>query len=109
MVAKHLLENELGASVDVASNGKVAIAMMQEAYYDLVIMDIQMPKMNGYDTARYIRTQLPAPQNKTIIIAMTAHAFQDEEIKYKEAGMNGFISKPIKMEDLRKKLVDILT
>ncbi|HKC68760.1 MAG TPA: response regulator, partial [Bacteroidia bacterium] len=56
------------------------------------------------DTTRYIRTQLPEPQNKTLILAMTAHAFKDEEIKCKKAGMNDFISKPIKIDELKQKL-----
>jgi PAS domain S-box-containing protein len=108
MVAKYLLENELGAIVDIASNGKIAIDMMEKANYDLAIMDIQMPKMNGYDATHHIRTELPSPQNKTPILAMTAHAFKDEEIKCKEAGMNDFISKPIKIDELKRKLKRIL-
>jgi PAS domain S-box-containing protein len=104
MVAKYLLENELGASVEIASNGQMAISILEKTSFDLIIMDIQMPKMNGYDTAHYIRTKLPTPQNKTLILAMTAHAFKDEEIKCKEAGMNDFISKPIKIDELKHKL-----
>ncbi|HTA61759.1 MAG TPA: response regulator [Bacteroidia bacterium] len=109
MVAKYLLENELGAQVEIASNGEMAIEMLEKSNFDLVIMDIQMPKMNGYDTAHYIRTKLPEPQNKTLILAMTAHAFKDEEIKCKEAGMNDFISKPIKIDELKQKLQLLLT
>jgi PAS domain S-box-containing protein len=108
MVAKYLLENELGADVEIASNGEIAISILEKTNFDLIIMDIQMPKMNGYDTAHYIRTKLPAPQNKTLILAMTAHAFKDEEIKCKEAGMNDFISKPIKIDELKQKLQFLL-
>ncbi len=108
MVAKYLLENELGAQVEIASNGEIAIGILEKTVFDLIIMDIQMPKMNGYDTAHYIRTKLPAPQNKTLILAMTAHAFKDEEIKCKEAGMNDFISKPIKIDELKQKLQFLL-
>ncbi|HXU27323.1 MAG TPA: response regulator [Bacteroidia bacterium] len=108
MVAKYLLENELGAHVEIASNGKMAISMLEKANFDLIIMDIQMPKMNGYDTAYYIRNKLSEPKNKTLILAMTAHAFKDEEIKCKEAGMNDFISKPIKIEELKQKLQFLL-
>ena len=109
MVAKYLLENELGADVEIASNGEIAISILEKTCFDLVIMDIQMPKMNGYDTTYYIRTKLPSPQNKTLILAMTAHAFKDEEIKCKEAGMNDFISKPIKIDELKQKLQFLLT
>jgi PAS domain S-box-containing protein len=104
MVAKYLLEKELGAHVEVVSNGNMAISMLEKNYFDLVIMDIQMPKMNGYDTTHYIRTKLPAPQNNTPILAMTAHAFKEEEVRCKEAGMNDFISKPIKIDELKHKL-----
>lgn len=109
MVAKYLLENELGADVEIASNGEIAISILEKKCFDLIIMDIQMPKMNGYDAAHYIRTKLPTPQNKTLILAMTAHAFKDEEIKCKEAGMNDFISKPIKIDELKQKLQFLLT
>src|SRR6185437_2727124 len=104
MVAKYLLENELGAEVEIASNGEIAISILEKTYFDLVIMDIQMPKMNGYDTAYYIRTKLPSPQNKMLILARTAHA-----VKGKEAGMNDFISKPIKIDELTQKLQFLLT
>ena len=108
MVAKHLLENELGADVEIAPNGEVAISILEKTQFDLIIMDIQMPKMDGYDTANYIRTKLPSPQNQTLILAMTAHAFKDEEIKCKEAGMNDFVSKPIKIDELKQKLQALL-
>jgi PAS domain S-box-containing protein len=108
MVAKYLLENELGATVEIASNGKAAISKMEKNHYDLVIMDIQMPEMNGYDTAKYIRTQLPSPQNKTPILAMTAHAFSEEKTKCKKAGMDEFISKPIRIDELKQKLQFLL-
>ncbi|HXB40956.1 MAG TPA: response regulator [Bacteroidia bacterium] len=108
MVAKYLLENELGATVEIASNGKVAISKMEKNYFDLVIMDIQMPEMNGYDTTKHIRTQLPSPQNKTPILAMTAHAFSEEKTKCKKAGMDEFISKPIRINELKQKLQFLL-
>jgi PAS domain S-box-containing protein len=107
MVARHLLEKELGATVEIAANGKIATNKAKDSSYDLIIMDIQMPEMNGYDATRYIRTQLPSPKNETPVLAMTAHAFKDEEIKCKEAGMNAFVSKPIKIDDLKQKLHSI--
>lgn len=108
MVAKHLLENELGAKVEIASNGKIAIDKLEHASYDLVIMDIQMPEMNGYDTTRHIRHKMAEPKSKTPILAMTAHAFQEEKIKCKEAGMDEFISKPIRIAELKQKLQHML-
>jgi PAS domain S-box-containing protein len=109
MVAKYLFEDELGAMVEIAANGKIATEKMEENDYDLVIMDIQMPEMDGYEATRYIRTVLPAPKNNVPIMAMTAHAFEDEKEKCEKAGMNGFISKPVKTEELKQKLQAILS
>jgi len=109
MVAKHLLETEMGAIVEVAKNGKIAIDKMEKADFDLVLMDIQMPEMNGYEATDYIRNKLSAPKNKVPIMAMTAHAFNEEKIKCLEAGMNDFISKPLKIDEFKQKLQDILT
>ncbi len=108
MVAKYLLENDLGASVTSASNGKQAIKMLQAKNFDLVIMDIEMPVMNGYEAAKYIRKKLTAPKNAVPILAMTAHAFTEEELKCKQAGMNGFVSKPFKLDELKQTLNSIL-
>ncbi|MEO6302446.1 MAG: response regulator [Bacteroidia bacterium] len=109
MVAKYLLENDLGAIVEVASNGKIAINILEKKDFDLVIMDIQMPDMNGYETTRYIRKKMQPPKNTIPILAMTAHAFKEEEIKCKEAGMDGFVSKPFKIEELKQTLNSIMT
>lgn len=88
-----------GVSFDMCSNGKIAIEKIKNNnVYDLILMDIQMPEMNGYDATKYIREQLKL---KTPIIAMTADALPGEREKCIRLGMTDYISKPIKENDLR--------
>ncbi len=95
---KHLLI-QWGTSFVVVSNGIEAIEQLKTAAFDLVLMDIQMPKMDGYATARYIREDLKLT---VPIIAMTAHAMAGEREKCLSNGMNECISKPINEEVLFK-------
>lgn len=94
-----------GVSIEVAVNGKEAVDKMLEAdegYYDLILMDIQMPIMNGYEATEEIRT---LDKGKNIpIIAMTANAFAEDVIKAKNAGFNEHIAKPINVEKLNEVL-----
>ena len=96
--------SEAGATVDIAENGRLAVDMVErsrEAAYDLIFMDMQMPVMDGCTAAKCIRA-LPREDVRTMpIIAMTANAFDDDKEKTKAAGMNGHLSKPIDMEQLR--------
>lgn len=80
---------------EFAGNGRDAIEKLQKNVYDLILMDIQMPEMDGYTATQYIREQL---QLKTPIIAMTAHALAGEREKCLSYGMNDYISKPIREE-----------
>jgi CheY-like chemotaxis protein len=79
--------------VDVAGDGAAALAMAQATHYDLILMDIQMPVMNGIDATRALRA-LPA-YSKTPILAMTANAFDEDRLASIEAGMDEHIGKPI--------------
>jgi len=97
---------KVGGKVDIASDGKEAIAYFeQNKSYDLIIMDLQMPVMDGYETAVYIRQNL---QLKTPIIAMTATALKGDQEKCREVGMNDFMLKPFDFNDLYKRLVSLL-
>ena len=102
---------EAGFLVDTADDGDVAVSIMshaKEGQYDLILMDIQMPKMDGYAATREIRS-LPASEiANTPIISMTANAFEEDERRTLEAGMNGHISKPIDISKLMKTLAEIL-
>ncbi len=89
--------------VDIANNGKEAIEMIREDHH-VVLMDIQMPIMNGYDTTVHIRTKM-SPEIATIpIIAMSAHASNGDAIKAKNLGMNDYVFKPFKVQILKEKL-----
>jgi signal transduction histidine kinase/DNA-binding response OmpR family regulator len=83
-----------GAKVDLASNGEEAIACLRKRRYDIVLMDIQMPVMDGLEATRKIRKSR-AKYRDTIIIAMTAQAMKDDYEKSKKAGLNDHVTKPI--------------
>jgi CheY-like chemotaxis protein len=94
---------DVGIIVDKAADGFEALKCVEKAapgYYQLILMDIRMPNMDGYTVTRKIR-QLEREDARTVpIIAMTANAFNDDRIKAEEAGMNGHIAKPIDMDKL---------
>ena len=96
MVVKHTLM-KLSANTDIAGDGEEAIVLFKKNKYDLVLMDIQMPLLDGYDTTRFIRNQL---NSSVPIIAMTAFALKGEDNKCFECGMNGYVSKPFTLESL---------
>jgi PAS domain S-box-containing protein len=109
MVATDTLE-EWSASlhVDVAENGKIAIEKLKQNQYDLVLMDIQMPEMDGHTATRIIRSDLPEPACNTPIIAMTAHASVKEIESCFQNGMNEYISKPFDAANLFGKITRVL-
>ena len=97
-VALRILER-LGYRADVANNGLEALEALQRKTYDAVLMDVQMPEMDGLETARYINQHWPI-QRRPRIIAMTANAMQGDREKCLEAGMDDYISKPIQFTEL---------
>ena len=101
MVADEMLETS-GVSLDFCENGREAIAQVQRAHYDLVLMDIQMPVMDGFETTRIIR-DLKGDYTTLPIIAMTAHAL-DGESQSLEAGMDDYIVKPFDPEFLVERI-----
>ncbi len=99
-IATAILE-DVNMKVDTAVDGAEAVEIMHKAdenEYDLIFMDIQMPKMDGYTATREIRTLTNNRKANIPIVAMTANAFEEDKIKSLEAGMNAHISKPISME-----------
>ncbi len=105
-IATSILE-ELGAKVECAENGQAAVECVKNnpaGYYDVVLMDIQMPVMNGYEATAAIRGLDRPDAADIVIIAMTANAFEEDRQQAKEAGMNDHIAKPIDVRQLYKVL-----
>ena len=109
-IAQEILR-EYGFLVDSAENGAVAVEKVSTAApgsYDLVLMDVQMPIMDGYTATRKIRALDDPARAKLPILAMTANAFDEDRRNALESGMNGFLSKPIVIDDLVQELRKIL-
>src|SRR6185312_1637656 len=89
-----------GATLDIAENGRFAIDMLSKKKYDLILMDLQMPEMDGIETTQHIRNGMSPEISKIPIIAMTASAFRGEYDNCIAAGMNDYIAKPFKPDEL---------
>jgi CheY-like chemotaxis protein len=103
----NIMTRDWNFRTDNAINGSIAIDMIEQNNYDVVLMDIEMPGMNGYQTTEYIRKNLPAPKNTIPILAMTAHANSSEKEKCLNAGMNDYISKPFDAAELKNKIITL--
>ena len=111
MEIANMILQEAGFTVETAENGKIAVdkvSSSEPGYYDAVLMDIQMPVMDGYEATREIR----ALHNKDLanipILAMTANAFKEDELAALEAGMQAHIAKPVDVDQLMKTLASVL-
>ncbi len=112
VVLKHL--HQAGYEADIAENGREAVEACRQKHYDLILMDIQMPEMDGFEATKIIRSgvrgpgseEYPEPRTSHLvpIVAMTAHAVKGYESRCLEAGMNDYIAKPVK----RKSLLEII-
>ena len=104
--------NEAGFSVEVANNGEMAVNMLKNSepdHYQLILMDVQMPVMDGYEATKEIRALKDRKQSSIPIIAMTANAFLEDKQEALNAGMNGHIAKPIDIKVLFQTLDQILS
>jgi len=112
MEIARMILTQAGFMLDTAEDGKVAldtIAQSQPGDYDAILMDIQMPVMNGYEATRTIRA-LPDPALAGIpIIAMTANVFQEDVQAARNAGMDGHIAKPLDVEKMLSTLTQVLS
>ena len=105
-----LLEDETGRPVSIAANGRAALEMFESANgeYDAIIMDVQMPVMNGYEAARAIRRSGCGNAKTVPIIALTADASEESARSAADSGMNGCLAKPVNIDRLRKAVVAAL-
>jgi PAS domain S-box-containing protein len=93
----------LGQTADVTANGKEALQAAEKKKYDLILMDVQMPEMDGIEATRRIRSEIQK-ENQPVIIAVTAHALEGDREKCLEAGMNDYLSKPVLIDEVRRML-----
>lgn len=109
MVAEDTLKEVLPKmSISVAVNGEEAVNLVKQNKYEIVLMDIQMPVMDGLTATKEIRNKLPKPASETKIIAMTANVLQEDVQKYLKAGMNAYVSKPFQTDELLLKMSSVL-
>jgi CheY-like chemotaxis protein len=100
VVAMHLL-TDLGHRADIAANGAEAVTALVSTPYDVVLMDIQMPEMDGFEATGIIRDpSSPVLNHDVPIIAMTAHAMKGDRERCKDGGMDGYLSKPVDRKEL---------
>lgn len=101
--------NELGIEYDIANNGFEAVDLWSKGYYDLILMDVQMPKMDGFAATKEIRDMEQKKElERTPIIGMTAHALVGDKNKCIAAGMNSYLPKPIVEADLKREIYKYL-
>jgi two-component system sensor histidine kinase/response regulator len=98
-LAIRLLEKR-GYTVSVAANGREAVAAMEKEHFDAILMDVQMPEMDGFEATAAIRAREESSGRHVPIVAMTAHALKGDQERCMEAGMDGYVSKPIRTNEL---------
>lgn len=105
MIAEVLPDSELV----VAENGKIAVEKWETLNPDIILMDMNMPELNGIEATKFIREKESGSDSHTPILALTAATDSDEVNSYKEAGMDDFIAKPVLLDDLNEKLKTYLS
>ena len=109
-IAQEILE-ESGFVIETAEDGTIAVEKMknsQPGYYDLILMDVQMPIMNGYEATKAIRALEDPVLSSIPIVAMTANAFEEDKKNALESGMNAHVAKPINVQNLMEVLQTLL-
>ncbi len=109
VATKTLLKQFPNINLVVAENGKLGVEKLKEGDFDIILMDIQMPVMDGYEATQYIRSEMEPEKAQLPILAMTAHANIAEDDKFKEYGMDDYVLKPFKPEQLFSKIGHYVT
>ncbi len=99
-VAQRMLE-KLGCDVEIANNGIEALSLLDERQYEMVLMDCQMPLLDGYETTRQLRQRKSSPNCDVLVVAMTAHAMHGDRETCLAAGMDEYLPKPIQLSEIR--------
>jgi len=100
--------NDFGFESDIADNGKIAIELLEKNEYDVILMDLQMPEMNGWDATTYIRNNMQPQKATTPIIAVTADITKRDVDRCKEVGIDEYVSKPINESELLEKIIHLV-
>jgi two-component system sensor histidine kinase/response regulator len=95
---------KMGHRVAVANDGKAVLRLLEQGQIDLIAMDMQMPNMDGLEATRAIRVREKITGKHVLIVAMTANAFEEDRRKCREAGMDGFVVKPISSQSIRQEV-----
>jgi CheY-like chemotaxis protein len=98
--------SRLGYTPTIVANGKLALAALEKETYDLILMDIQMPEMNGLDATRLTREKLGS--DSPVIVALTAEALEGDEERFLSQGFDGYLSKPLQAHKLQQVLESIV-
>ena len=106
VIKKHM--QKFGFSADFAENGKIALDKLHRGEYDIILMDMQMPVMDGYEAIRKIRAEFPPPKKSLPIISITASVLGEAPQKCIEAGANDYVPKPYDVMELRKKMETLI-
>ena len=108
IVAKDTLISNCDVEIQEATNGQEAIEWVKQMQFDVILMDVQMPGMNGFEATRFIRANLESPANQTPVIALTASVLRTDLDKCKQAGMNSYIPKPFSSQQLITGIAQVL-
>ena len=105
LVARKTIERAYpNVELTIVDDGEKAVEALRRNHYDLVLMDIQMPIMDGYEASAYVREHLEGPMRDVPILAMTAHAHISKDKQYLEYGMQDFVLKPFEPKQLFSKI-----
>jgi two-component system sensor histidine kinase/response regulator len=106
-LAIRLLEKQ-GHHTTVVDNGKQAVAALERETFDLVLMDVQMPEMDGFEATSVIRAKEVGTDRHIPIIAMTAHAMKGDRERCLESGMDAYVAKPVRSRELKEAMENVM-